>query len=1062
MRKKIQNLIRGTYEYQHPKLIFSEEKIAFDVREEETYHGSFQITVSDEQRARGMICCKNPRMKCVTTQFDGMQAQIEFVYEAANVTEGNPDNGQFVISSSCGEYLLPFTANPVRYYHRSSIGKIKTINDFANLAKLNWEEALCVFQSKYFKNIFPDMTTELLYEGLCSRGCTSHEMEEFLIGIGKKKRSFIQVGEKEIDLGNLSADSPQELKVSRTEWGYADLYVSCDAPFIRLEKTRILSDDFIGKKAVIPYVVCVEKMHAGINCAKITLQTAFECSEVQIQVKKSGESRPDVLCAARRFQRKAMFTLEKLYIDYRLNRVSTEDWTQGALELLQEMEDRNPSDIRNALYRVHVLLLAGKKEEADNLLEDVSAACRKKHTVQWGYFRFLDYLYEYGKETSAETEKARDVLIQDLQMVIRKNPDQLLPIQLTITLCEDYGEQLKEKYVGIKNCIEKGWASPLLYMEAYLILKSHPQILRGIDNAEFRILYWIARQKLLTEQMISVIINAASRETQFRPRFFWLLGRCYKVMRSDMVIRAICTYLIKNNQSGEMYLSWFAKGVEKHMRIAGLCEAYLQSWRKNDGDIPKNVIQYFSQKTEIPAVYRARIYAYAVRKRKSLGREWQIYEKLAAAFVTEELQRQHMSDDIAEICRYFILYKPGEVRQEVLEQSLRHYKVTCSENLFSGVVVCEESLKTEETIPIVQNTAFFIVHGKNYRVLFEDNFGRRCCLTEGFRLNPVIPGENRRLPGQKYVKRESDAESEKLTKKKEDLSAGLSAAESEEDTYYDMLGLETMDGSIDELDRAIRQAETSGIDVSEYQEELLTRMIFSEVFPEDHVEYFRAICKMPQTEQLRQAYVSYFSRNYVYDNENVPEEIFEYLQYSFRSGRKINYCCETAMLKWYCEHGWDGKEKEFRNLFESAIRQGRYFPFYTLLPERFLEKYLLHDRRYLSLSAVPEQTIHCVLQIHGRGTVSREDVTVRESIPGLYVLPVYLFAGDLMEYRFYDSADRTLKSGTERLTPSEIVQRPVSRYHVLNQALEETVTQTEKLKKYAEMMDMTADLFQPL
>ena len=100
-------------------------------------------------------------------------------------------------------------------------------------------------------------------------------------------------------------------------------------------------------------------------------------------------------------------------------------------------------------------------------------------------------------------------------------------------------------------------------------------------------------------------------------------------------------------------------------------------------------------------------------------------------------------------------------------------------------------------------------------------------------------------------------------------------------------------------------------------------------------------------------------------------------------------------------------------------------------------------------------TVCC--EIHGRGTVSREDVTVRESIPGLYVLPVYLFAGDLMEYRFYDSADRTLKSGTERLTPSEIVQRPVSRYHVLNQALEETVTQTEKLKKYAEMMDMTAD-----
>ena len=67
-----------------------------------------------------------------------------------------------------------------------------------------------------------------------------------------------------------------------------------------------------------------------------------------------------------------------------------------------------------------------------------------------------------------------------------------------------------------------------------------------------------------------------------------------------------------------------------------------------------------------------------------------------------------------------------------------------------------------------------------------------------------------------------------------------------------------------------------------------------------------------------------------------------------------------------------------------------------------------------------------------------------------------------MEYRFYDTSARTLKSGTERLTSSEMTEHSVSKYHLLNQALEESVNQTEILKKYAEMTDMVTDLFRPL
>lgn len=1053
MRKKIQDLIKGTYEYDRPELNFSETCLRFEVLEENVYKGRFTMTSSKMEKIRGLILCDHPRMKCLLSKFDGISIDVDFEYHAADIAEGCEDEGQIIVVSSSGEYRLPFVAVPVKYYYPSSIGKIKTINDFSNLAKLNWDEALTIFQSRYFSNIFEDEKTHLLYRGLCYRGgAASHEMEEFLIGAGKKSRNQFEIDMPVRNMGKLKDSVTEEVQVEKSGWGYIDIQVSTDSDFIHLDKTRLLTSDFVGKRAKIMYSVLTENMHGGKNYGEILFKTAFGEKRVQICAQRAGDPKPDAAQAARKYNQRSMYVLAGKYIEYRLGRIDPEVWSRGTIEVLDKMIERDPADIWNFLLKCHVLIMAGKKSDADWILEDAIVRCKKKNTPMWCYVQYLELRFEDDWDDREKSKQNKDILRREISDVSKKYPGHLILALLELSLLEDTPETIQDKYETIKYLLLTQSASPILYMEAYLMIKKYPQLLKGMDAAEFRIFYWAAKQKLLTDKMISVTVAAASREKNFHNRFLWLLGRCYKITRSDAAIRAVCTYLIKNNRYGEMYLTWFSRGIEKRMRIAGLCEAYIQSWHKTDGDIPWRVLQYFAKKTELPAVYKARIYAYAVRNRNRIGKEWNAYEKLIPGFVSEELKKNHMSDDLAEICRYIKESKPEVMNAELLTKCIFSNKVICTDYSFSGVAVCEDTKIRTSACAFSQSAAYVHIRKKVHQILFEDSFGKRYFLSEGYRVNRMLPGSE-------------PNESEKgLEEAKED---GACRSDEERDQMLDSLC-----GSIEDLSVAVLNAEKAGRDVCSLKEQLLVRMLFTETFSENHVEYFRAICKQNDTDQLRDAYVSYFSWRYVYADEDVPEEVFEYLEYLIQKDRMINACCEIAMLKWYCKNGAleqegatgfsNGIAAKLSNLLEGNLAKGHYFPFYESLPMEWKRKYFLHDCRYLWISYKPGIKMHCLLQVDSRGKKTQTDKMILEVFPGLYVLPVRLFAGELLEYAFYENDDNILKSGTARLTPREIATAEESRYQALNQALEEAVERTEKLKKYAEMTDMVNCLFKPL
>ncbi len=1032
MRKKIQDLVKGKFEYEYPALL-TDKRVRFDVLENESYTGSFSISSETGERIRGLITCTHPYVDCKVKSFDDAAVEVGFTYHAVGVEAGTKDKGEFVIASSSGEYVVPFEAVVTRYYHDSSIGKVKTLNDFANLAKLNWDEALKVFSSKFFVDIL-DEKTKLLYKGLCYRYTTAHEMEEFLVGIGKKTRIQFSVDKPERNLGRIREDYADTVRVFKSGWGHLDIQIATDAEFIKLKDNHILASHFTGRDTEIPFTVCVDALHAGKNYGTIILRTPFQKHTVEICVQKTGTVRPDAMESAQKFNQRAYALMIKKYIEYKMEHFPESVWISETLEIIDKMIERDPSNRFHFLLKCQMLILQGKGADAEWILEDAAYGIKDKQSPEWCYIQYLMQRIE-------EKEISGSLLAAEIKQVHQKYKDNLLMFLLLLATDGNLLTDSEFRYAVIKDYLAES-CSPVVYYEAYRILKDDPSLIKEMDETDIRICYWIAKQKLLDNNLIAAILDSAVKVRTFHNRYFWVLGRCYKLTKDEACIRIICTYLITNNKYGEEYLNWFARGLESKMRIAGICEAYMQSWRRTDGDIPEVVLNYFSTRSLLPAIYKCRLYAYVVRNKDRLGTMVEAYRGFIIPFLEEELKKNHMNDELAEIARYVKTQIGPEHWREINQNCTNVEKVISSNPSFTGIAVYQKGTDSHQKAPIAQSVSYVHLYSDVYQVLFEDSYGYRYYVKDGYRVNKMFPRE------WKSMKAES-VQMEEIVQAKEANAM--------------ILELEEQSGTIDSLDLRISEARAEGIDVANYQEQLLVRMLFTGHFAKDHAAYFRAICKQNDTTQLRDAYCSWFSWRYLCYQEEVPVEVFEYLEYSVTGLRNLNRCCELALFSYLCEQGVKPAMKSwFNKIFESVLEQGLKLPCFEKLPAEIKRAYFIHDCSYITYTGVPGKKLFCRLKITAGGKRYMISHPVLEAVAGLYVVAVRIFADELVDYEFIENEETILASGSTKLTQSTLKNLDDSRYRILNEALRENQMQFEKMQKYAEMTDIVNHLFQPL
>ena len=282
MRKRMQELAAGRFEYEGPKVIFENDRMELMVKEQENYIGSFQIQCVNKIPMRGIVFSNNPRMEVKNPQFDGLSATINFEFHTEGLLEGDIQKGEFYVILNKNEYSLSFVASVVRQYAKSSLGEIKSLHDFGKLAKESFDEAYELFCREDFFNILRNESDRVIMYAriLAYPMAPAWNLEEFLVKTGMKNESVIQLKNSDFIFYDVKEDLRDTIELQRSCWGVTEIKVTTEASFIRFPKDSFKNNDFVGNSLSIPFFVSAHNLHAGWNYTTIAIDCGFKKYEV--------------------------------------------------------------------------------------------------------------------------------------------------------------------------------------------------------------------------------------------------------------------------------------------------------------------------------------------------------------------------------------------------------------------------------------------------------------------------------------------------------------------------------------------------------------------------------------------------------------------------------------------------------------------------------------------------------------------------------------------------------------------------------------------------------------
>ena len=601
MRKRIQQLANGKFDNNGPKLSLSTEKIELEVLEGKDETGSFVITSTNQVKMRGIIYSSNPRMECLTPQFEGEEVRIRYQFHSEGLIEGDIQKGEFFIVCNQGEYNLSFVVSISRLYADSSFGKIKNLDDFCRLAKENYDEAYRLFYSSNFKNLIREDKDRILYEGLRMQPQAALIVETFLIASHHKKKVEVTFEETEKSFYGVQEQRKEQLEIQKPQWGAVRIHVSSDADFLIPGKQIITENDFIGSTCFYEYYIDADAMHAGKNFGRLCFELPDQ-SFLYTVTASSKEREEEREVSEHREAGQARTELMQLYIDYRLKRIVTGVWAKSSVELLDHLAILEPEEPMHRLMKAQALLINRQKQEASWILTDYKRECLDRTTPVWGYYLYLCTLME-------REESYVDRLAEEIEQIFHHYPDDSMLFWILLFVKDEFYRNSSRRFKAIEQWIGRGCHSPYLYLEAYYLIWQDPYLLSGLNDFTLKILGWAAKQDAISKDIALQVRNLLPEQREYQKKWYPVLEKCYEADPSEEMVAAICTYLIRGQQFAPKYHVWYERGIDSEIRITNLYEAFLISMDPNEVTaIPKMIQLYFQYNSGLSYRYMAVLY----------------------------------------------------------------------------------------------------------------------------------------------------------------------------------------------------------------------------------------------------------------------------------------------------------------------------------------------------------------------------------------------------------------------------------------------------------------------
>lgn len=736
MKKRIEQLLNGVFEYEPPKMTISTDRIHAVLQKGAAFRGGFAIESGNQRRMKGFIYSSSPRMAYEPAAFDGISEKVVYELDTVGMEEGDVLEGAFTICSELGEYRVPYRIEIARSVMKTSTEIIESLEDFEKLAREDFQKAYPVFLSGGFQRMLEERAPQWLtmYEGLASRKAGYFGMEEFLTGIGAKKRISMALERTGAHFAEVSQLQQESVVITKDGWGFQKLEIRADADFLLTEHTEVTTDEFLGSSFHLNYLIVPEKLHGGKNFGRIYIKSPFQTLNYEVTAERTLKKEG---AASRLEQKTRIKNLMEKYIDFRLHRSSLTEWVESSKEELAGYREAGGCDPVMKLYEAHLSFAAGETERACLLLTEFEGNRENMTSPEVrGYYLYLTTFYNKERNyVDYVEERLLELFGQD-----REN----WKLQWFLMYLQEYliahpGEKLeaiREQYV----C---GCRSRIMYLEAYQIIGKNPLFLKKLGEFEMSLLRFICREDLLNRELILQIGDLAGRYKDYSSQLFAILKKCYEKTPSPELVGDICSLLIKGNKTEAEYFWWYEKAVELELRITGLYEHYINARKPGLAKpLPQMVKMYFAYNNALNYRKKAMVYANVIEYKDEDARTFQSYRPIIEKFMVDQLAAGHINRELAKIYSTFL---NSSVLTKRLAEQLAGVIFTCQVQCDSPkaryAVVMHRQLEEEQKVAFQNGKAMVQLYTEDYRIFIEDEKGNRYSTSLPYRVERLLEGE---------------------------------------------------------------------------------------------------------------------------------------------------------------------------------------------------------------------------------------------------------------------------------------------------------------------------------
>ncbi len=750
MREVVERLKSGQFEYERGTLEFSVPRVELTLREGEDAEGSFEIRGVKEQLTEGRVSSSELRMEVLTPEFTGAQDTVSYRFRSEGLVSGDVLQGNFRIISNQGEYLLPFVVTMEMAHAYSSLGDIRNLFHFANLAKSNWKEAVEHFYSDGFAKVFQgnDKQYQSLYRGLRAASSSEQNVEEFLLCVNKKQKIAYLPDQTEIHVDNKAGVTEHTVVITRNGWGYTALDAELDGDFLEADKLMLREQDFTGTTCRFRFRLDNSKLHEGRNLGRITFRGAYDSFTVDIVATQDMIDRRNYS----EYREKKQLTVEimQLYTEYRCKKMSSRAWLTETGRIISRMNAVDEHNLVFRLYGAHYLITAGRLNEAKWILDQISVVLENSTASELLDPETADNLncyYLYLTTLCSREENNINEVVQEIREVFSRRPGSWRIAWLLQYLEEPDSVDASKRFARIQDLYENGSHSPVLYIECMQLWTQSPSLLMQFGSLELNVLHYCAKHKMMTMPLLDQIVYLAGRQRTYDARLLEVLQVCWELRQSDDVLTAIGTLLIKGERTDKEAFVWYGRAVERQLRITRLYEYYMMSIEPGEdgrvAEIPRLVLMYFSYQSNLDYRQNAILYRYMLEHRTEYPELYATYEPQIQKFVAVQLDVGHINRDLGVLYQNLMTPQMVDVTNAAKILTLLYTaQIRVEDPRICRVIVIYDRIGREMSYPVTDGSAQVPLFGGDYAILLADREDNRFSVSIPYDTEKLlIPGK---------------------------------------------------------------------------------------------------------------------------------------------------------------------------------------------------------------------------------------------------------------------------------------------------------------------------------